>query len=104
MDNETYQPVPHNTEFREQLLNRPDVNAAFEANAEQYALLDAILTARLDAGLTQTQVAQRMGVKKTAIARLESKLISEKQSPSLNLLQKYAAVCGKKLDVQFSNL
>jgi DNA-binding XRE family transcriptional regulator len=99
MDNDTYQPVPHDTSFREQLLSDPEVKAAFDASAAKYSVLNAILTARREAGLTQTQVAERMGTKPSAIARLESALASGKHSPSIETLQKYATAVGKKLEI-----
>lgn len=67
---------------------------------EEAPMLDAILAARRQAGLTQAQVAERMGTKAPAVARLEAALISGKPSPSLATLQKYAAALGKRLQVQ----
>jgi DNA-binding XRE family transcriptional regulator len=99
MDNETYQPVDHDADFRHQLLSDPEVKAAFDATAMKYAVLNAILTARREAGLTQTQVAERMGTKPSAIARLESALASGKHSPSIDTLHKYATAIGKKLEI-----
>ena len=99
MNNDAYQPVPHDAVFREQLLSDPAVKEAFDANVPKYAILDEILKARHEAGLTQAQVAERMGTKASAVARLESALVSGKHSPSLDTLRKYAAAVGKKLEV-----
>jgi DNA-binding XRE family transcriptional regulator len=99
MANDTYQPVPHNAAFREQLLSHPAVKADYDANIATYAILDEILSARREAGLTQAQVAERMGTKASAVARLESALVSGKHSPSIDTLRKYAAAVGKKLEV-----
>ncbi len=68
---------------------------------EEMPMLDAILTARKAAGLTQAQVAERMGTKAPAVARLENALVTGKPSPSLTTLRKYAAALGKKLEVRF---
>ena len=67
---------------------------------EEGPMLDTILNARREAGLTQAQVAERMGTKAPAVARLEAALVSGKPSPSLATLQKYAAALGKRLQVQ----
>ncbi len=99
MANDTYQPVPHYAAFREQLLSNPAVKADYDANITKYAILDEILSARREAGLTQAQVAERMGTKASAVARLESALVSGKHSPSIDTLRKYAAAVGKKLEV-----
>ncbi len=99
MANDTYQPAPHDAAFREQLLSNPAVKADYDANIATYAILDEILSARRDAGLTQAQVAEHMGTKASAVARLESALVSGKHSPSIDTLRKYAAAVGKKLEV-----
>lgn len=68
-------------------------------NREEFAILDEILAARKDAGLTQAEIAKRMGTKAPAIARLESSLATGKHSPSLSTIRKYAAALGKKLEL-----
>jgi len=82
------------------MLKNPAVQAEHERlNKEEFAILDEILAARRAAGLTQSQVAERMGTKAPAIARLESALASGKHSPSLSTLRKYAAALGKRVEV-----
>lgn len=84
------------------MLQDPTVRAEVERlEREEGPMLDAILKARIDAGLTQAQVAERMGTKAPAVARLEAALISGKPSPSLATLRKYAAALGKRVQVQF---
>jgi DNA-binding XRE family transcriptional regulator len=94
-----YNPVPHDKGFVEQLLADPKVKAAYDALEEEFTALDALLTARKEAGLTQAQVAERMGTTTSAVSRLESSLASEKHSPSFSTLRKYAAACGKTLRI-----
>ncbi|TFL11271.1 XRE family transcriptional regulator [Pusillimonas caeni] len=83
-------------------LSDPEVRAEYERiEREEMPMLDAILKARAEAGLTQAQVAERMGTKAPAVARLENSLVTGKHSPSVATLQKYAAALGKKLEVRF---
>jgi DNA-binding XRE family transcriptional regulator len=83
-------------------LSNPAVRAEYDRiEREEMPMLDAILTARKAAGLTQAQVAERMGTKAPAVARLENALVTGKPSPSLTTLRKYAAALGKKLEVRF---
>lgn len=80
------------------LLRRPGVRAEVERiEQEEGALLDALLKARQAAGLTQAQVAERMGTQAPAVARLERSLATGKHSPSIATLRKYVAACGKRL-------
>lgn len=99
MSNNAYQPVPHDAEFRAKLLLKAGVQAAYDASALEYAVLDEMLTARKESGLTQAQVAERMGTKASAVARLENSMASAKHSPSIETLQKYAKALGKQLEI-----
>ena len=80
------------------LMHRPGVRAEVERlEREESALLDALLKARQDAGLTQSQVAERMGTQAPAVARLERALATGKHSPSVATLRKYVKACGRRL-------
>ena len=80
------------------LLRRPGVCAEVaRIEREEAALLDALLKARQEAGLTQAQVAERMGTHAPAIARLERSLANGKHSPSIATLRKYVKACGRRL-------
>ncbi len=85
----------------QKLLARPGVKAEVERlEQEEGALLDALLKARQEAGLTQAQVAERMGTQAPAIARLERALATGKHSPSVATLRRYVKACGKRLVLQ----
>ncbi len=83
------------------LLRRPGVRAEVERiEREEAVLLDALLKARQEAGLTQAQVAERMGTHAPAVARLERSLATGKHSPSIATLRRYVKACGKRLVLQ----
>ncbi len=85
------------------LMRRPAVRTEVERlEREEGALLDQLLKARQEAGLTQAQVAERMGTQPPAVARLERSLATGKHSPSLATLRKYASACGKRLVLQLA--
>ena len=67
---------------------------------EEATLLDTLLKARHEAGLTQADVAERMGTLAPAVARLERALATGKHSPSIATVRKYVKACGKKLILQ----
>ena len=101
MPNDAYKPV--RIDSKKALAKaklRSGFSQAWDALEEEYAALDALLSARKTAGLTQEELADRMGTTKSAISRLESSLRNEKHSPSFATLRKYAHACGKKLVVQ----
>jgi DNA-binding XRE family transcriptional regulator len=83
------------------LIKRPAVKAEVERiDREESILLDALLKARHDAGLTQAEVAERMGTQAPAVVRLERSLATGKHSPSIATVRKYVNACGKNLVLQ----
>ena len=80
-------------------MKDPAFRAEYDRLDEEFSLLDELLAARKAAGLTQEQVAERMGTKQTSIARLETGLTSG-HLPSMTMLKKYARAVGKKLQIR----
>lgn len=85
-------------ELKAKALKRADVKAAYESLDEEFAILDEFLKARAVAGISQTEVARRIGTTQSAIARLES--CNSKHSPSLATLRKYAHALGCRLELK----
>ena len=93
--------MPTHDELVEKLMQRPGVLAEVERiERDESLLLDALLKARQAAGLSQAQVAERMGTQAPAVARLERSLATGKHSPSVATLRKYVQACGKRLILQ----
>jgi transcriptional regulator with XRE-family HTH domain len=88
------------SELIQKMLKKPAVKAAYAAQAEEFALLEELLRARQRAGLTQAEVAQRMGTKPPAVARLEAGGGARQHSPSLATLRKYAEAVGCRLEIR----
>lgn len=91
--------VTHDQLVRKMLKN-PAVRAEYHAQSEEFALLDELLRARQRAGLTQAEVAARMGTRTPAIARLEAGGGSRRHSPSVSTLRKYAQAVGCRLEIK----
>jgi transcriptional regulator with XRE-family HTH domain len=85
-------------QLRTKALGRAEVRAQFEKLGDEYALLDEFLKARAEQGLTQAQVAEKIGTTQSAVARMESG--RGKHSPSLATLSRYAEALGCKLEVR----
>jgi transcriptional regulator with XRE-family HTH domain len=91
--------MTHKT-FARKMLKQPAVKAEYDALAEEFALLDELLKARREAGLTQAEVAALMGTKTPAVARLEAGGGSQRHSPSVATLRKYADAVGRRLEIR----
>lgn len=78
------------------MLAAPDVRAAYDALADEFAIAREMIAARARAGLSQAEVAQRMGTTQSVVARLES----GKRPPSLRSVQRYAQAVGARAVVR----
>ena len=84
--------------FKARALARPGVKKAYDELDEEFAFLDEVLKARAEAGLTQAEVAARIGTTQSAVARLES--AGSRHSPSIATLQRYAKALGYKVQIR----
>lgn len=88
----------HN-QLKEKALSRKDVWEEYESLEPEFTLLREMLLARKETGLTQAEIAERMGTKPSAVTRLESSISEGKHSPSLSTIKKYAKAVGYHLEV-----
>jgi|JTFN01.1.fsa_nt_gb DNA-binding XRE family transcriptional regulator len=84
-------------DFKQKALNKPEVKAEYDRLSPEYELRGQLINARMRAGLTQEEVAQRMGTTKSAVCRLES--VTTQNSPSIQTLLKYAQAVGSELKI-----
>jgi len=70
---------------------------AFDGLEDEFTLLSTLIKARVDAGLTQEQVASRMETSQGNVARLET----GKVEPSIRTLKRYARATGHRLKISF---
>lgn len=88
------------SELKKKALKKKKVKVAYEALEPEFSLLRELLKARQKAGLSQTEIAERMGTKAPAVTRLESALTTGKHSPSIATLKKYAQALGCRLEIK----
>jgi transcriptional regulator with XRE-family HTH domain len=88
-------------ELKARALERADVKTEYDRLDEEFRFLDEFLKARAAAGVTQAEVAERIGTTQSAVARLESG--KGKHSPSIATLEKYAHALGCRLELRLVN-
>ena len=84
--------------LKARLLANPKVKAEYDALAPEFEIAAELLRARLRAGLSQAELAERMGTSQSAIARLES----GQTLPSTKTLPRYAEATSSKFHVRLS--
>ncbi|MEK9167777.1 MAG: helix-turn-helix transcriptional regulator [Patescibacteria group bacterium] len=83
-------------QFRKESLKRPGVRRAMEDTDIEFQLVEAMIRARLKSGVTQRQLADKIGVAQSALARFESGRVS----PTLSFVKKVTQGLGLKLVVK----
>jgi ribosome-binding protein aMBF1 (putative translation factor) len=85
-------------ELKARLLANPEVRAEYDALAPEFEIAAELVAARLRAGLSQVELAERMGTSQSAVARLES----GQTLPSTKTILRYAKATGSRLHVRLS--
>ena len=79
----------------EELARDPDFRADYERLKPVFHVVGQLIAARKKAGLSQAEIAAKLGTKQSSISRLEN----APKFPSFELLQQYAQVVGQTLTV-----
>ena len=76
-------------------MKEPGFREGYDALEDEFALASQLIEARSRAGLTQAEVAERMGTSQSTVARLESGT----GTPSLSTLKRFAQATGARIRV-----
>jgi ribosome-binding protein aMBF1 (putative translation factor) len=76
--------------LKREMLNDVKTRAAYDTLADEYAIARELIAARARSGLSQSEVAQRMGTTQSVVARLES----GKRPPSMRTMERFAQAVG----------
>lgn len=77
-------------------MKEPAFKKAYDDLGLEFALIDAMIRQRVKKGITQKQLAEKIGTKQSSIARFES----GNYNPSLAFVQKLAGALGAKINVR----
>ena len=83
------------TKLQQKLLTDPEVKAEYDRLGPIFAVVGEMIEARKSAGLTQTQIATRMGTTQSVVARLEN----ARHVPTFEMVARYAAAVGRRIDI-----
>jgi predicted transcriptional regulator len=85
-------------EFMAKSLEDPEVKLEFDALEQEFAIASELIRARARAGLSQAELAERMGTSQSAIARLES----GQTLPSTKTLLRFAEATKSKVELRLT--
>jgi len=82
--------------LKKELLADPEVKAEYDRLGPIVAVVGEMVEARQDAGLTQADLAKRMGTSQSVIARLEN----ARHMPTFDMVARYASAIGRRIDIR----
>ncbi len=85
-------------DYKKQVLSNPKLKAEYDKLQPEFELINALIEARKGKGLTQTQLAQKIGTKQAVISRLEI----GQANPTLEFLKKLALALNSKLEIHLT--
>jgi ribosome-binding protein aMBF1 (putative translation factor) len=86
------------SDFKKQVLKNKELRRAYDALAPEFAIAEAIIRKRLEQGITQAELAKRIGTRQSAISRLES----GNYNPSIGFLDKVAKALNLNLMISMN--
>ena len=85
------------SELTNELMSDPEFRKEYEALQPEMDIKRAILDARIQAGMTQTELSEKSGISQADISRLENGT----RNPSLALLKRLAEAMDSSLKIEF---
>jgi len=83
--------------WEKEALKDPKLKAEYDRLEPEFAVIRAMIEARIKRNLTQAGLAEKLGTTQSAISRLEKGNIS----PTVSFLQKLADALDSRLDIRF---
>lgn len=83
--------------LKKKLLENPEFKKLYEESRIEYEIARTVIRARIDRGLTQKQLADKLHTRQSVISRVEG----ANTTPSLSFLKRLAAALNTTLQVQF---
>jgi DNA-binding XRE family transcriptional regulator len=83
-------------QLKSEWMTDASTHSEYLALADEFNMARELVAARTRAGLTQAEVAERMGTTQSVVARLEG----GKRQPSLRTVQRYAQAIGCRATVK----
>lgn len=84
------------SKVKERILRDPETKKAYDDLDFEYQIITALIKARAQKKLTQEQLAEKIGVAQSALARFES----GKVNPTLSFLKKVTSGLGLKMVIK----
>ncbi|MBI2022244.1 helix-turn-helix transcriptional regulator [Candidatus Daviesbacteria bacterium] len=85
--------------WKKRALKNPKFKAEYDKLQPEFEVIRAIIRVRINRGITQKELADKLGTKQSVISRLES----GRANPSLGFLKKLAEALNSRLEIKFTS-
>jgi len=79
----------------EEEMTDPEFKSAYDALEQEFSIAQALIDARSAAGMTQAEVAKKLGVSQPVVARMESG-----RNISIKSIARYATAVGRPIRLE----
>ncbi|MEK7544303.1 MAG: helix-turn-helix transcriptional regulator [Patescibacteria group bacterium] len=86
--------------WEKESLKNPKIKAEYDKLQPEFALIQAMIDARVQKRVTQEELAIKVGTKQSVISRLET----GRGNPTVAFLKKLAAALNTRLEIRFTTL
>ena len=87
------------SDFKEELLRNPEIKTEYEALEPEYNIIQALIDARKQQGITQKELSEKTGITQADISRIEN----GSRNPSLAMLKRLANGLGMTLKLEMKS-
>ncbi|MBI3956012.1 helix-turn-helix transcriptional regulator [Candidatus Gottesmanbacteria bacterium] len=88
------------TTWKKEALKNPHFKAEYDKQQPEFAVIEAVIKARMKKSVTQEELAEKVGTKQSVISRLET----GRGNPSVAFLKKLAEALNTRLEIRFTAL
>ena len=84
-------------EYLKEKLRDPELKKEWDASENEYQLINSLIKARVESGLTQSELSERSGINQANISKIENGVYN----PTVSILRKLAEAMNMNLVIQF---
>ena len=95
MDGMNLKEMKTHKQIMERFLSDPENKKTYDSLEIEFAIYNALVKARIEKKFTQKELAMKLGIAQSALARFES----GRTNPTLSFIQKIATGLGLKLTI-----
>ncbi|OKP04594.1 helix-turn-helix domain-containing protein [Xenorhabdus eapokensis] len=85
-------------QLKSEMLNTPEAIQAYNDADRELGIIELLYQMRVNAGLSKSELAKKLGVSPSAITRLEG----NPMGASIRTLSRYANACGANINIKLS--